>query len=129
MKNNTKKTMRCTACRVIVEDSPQLSCCPNCKTTDLPQYIENDIPIVINTHDLHILFVWAENWARQIDGDKPDTKHSRLIDKLSRLVEAQMPADKWKPLTLTRELRDLRENMLNVGKIELLDSNGNKTEY
>lgn len=120
-----KSKMRCTLCREIVEDSKDLSCCPKCGTTDIPQYVENDIPIIINTHDLHILFVWAENWARKIekDGNKNFVK---LIDTLAQLVEAQMPSEKWKPLTLTRELRDIRENYPEVGKIELKDANGTK---
>ncbi len=123
------KSIRCTACRAIIEDKgQQLSCCPHCKSTNTPQYVENDIPIIINTHDLHILFVWAENWARQIDKDLTEPKHAKLIDTLSQLVEAQMPSGKWMPLTLTRELRDLRENFPKAGKIELTDKNGT-TEF
>ncbi len=117
-------TTRCTACRATFTDAQlEGACaCPNCQSKSVPSLIANDVPITINTHELRILFIWAENHARSIEEGAPGS--SRLIDRLAQIVEAQLPADKWVPLTLSRELRDLRENLPNVGPIELHGSDG-----
>ncbi len=79
-----------------------------------------------NIHDLHILLVWAENWPR----DAGETQNMSKIDKIAQIIEAQLPAEKWKPLTLTRELRDLRENLGGkVGGITLTDSKGEEMKF
>ncbi len=89
-----------------------------------------------NIHDLHILLVWAENHARELDNIVSEnsyinhTDNRDKIDRISQLIESQLPAEKWKPLTLTRELRDLRENLQGkVGGITLTDSKGEETKF
>ena len=62
-----KKTMRCTTCRSEFSDVEVEghSSCPNCKSVGVPMSIEQDVTIKINLHELRILTIWADNWARQ----------------------------------------------------------------
>ena len=65
-----EKTIRCVICGKEFSDDelPESTCeCPNCGTKSLPCLIVDDVNIKINWHELRILTIWAENWARQID--------------------------------------------------------------
>ncbi len=100
------------------------------------EYTSSILKFKANIHDLHILLVWAENHARELDNIVSEnsyinyTDNRDKIDRISQIVESQLPAEKWKPLTLTRELRDLRENLGGkVGEIILTDSKGEETKF
>jgi predicted nucleic acid-binding Zn-ribbon protein len=107
-----EKTIRCTICGTEFSDDelPEGTCgCPNCGTKSLPCDIKDDVSIKINWHELRILTIWAENWAKYID--KTDQKEEKLllsIMTITQRLEKQFP-DKT-PLTLFREIRELRKN-------------------
>jgi hypothetical protein len=107
-----EKTIRCTICgtEFLDYELPEGTCeCPNCGTKSLPCDIKDDVSIKINWHELRILTIWAENWARQIDEKKPaDEKRLLSIMTIAQRLEKQFP-DKT-PLTLFREIRELRKN-------------------
>lgn len=107
-----EKTIRCTLCgkefsdEIIPEGTSE---CPNCGTKSLPCLIADDVNIKINWHELRILVIWAENWARHID--KTDPKEEKLllsVMTIAQRLEKQFP-DKTR-LTLFGEIRELRKD-------------------
>lgn len=107
-----EKTIRCTICGKEFSDDeiPEGTCgCPNCGTKSLPCSIADDVSIKINWHELRILTIWAENWARQIDREeKKEEKNLLCIMTIAERLQKQFP-DKVK-LTLFGEIRELRKD-------------------
>ena len=107
-----EKTVRCTICGKEFSDDelPEGTCeCPNCGTKSLPCSIADDVSIKINWHELRILTIWAENWARQIDREeKKEEKNLLCIMTIAERLQKQFP-DKVK-LTLFGEIRELRKD-------------------
>lgn len=120
------KTTRCTTCRVEFSDEEMVNveCCPACSTTAVPCAINRDVMVKINTHELRILFIWAENWARTFKDDKLNSM--LMLDNMAQAVESQLPAELWAPMTMTRELKDLKENFPK-SKITYIDETGTET--
>ena len=107
-----EKTVRCTICGKEFSDDelPEGTCeCPNCGTKSLPCSIVDDVNIKINWHELRILTIWAENWARQIDKQEPtDEKRLLCIMTIAQRLQKQFP-DKT-PVTLFGEMKELRKH-------------------
>ena len=96
-------------------------CCPNCKSTSIPINPENDVTIKINTHELRILGIWAENYASSVDSKSDGSeKIVPTVQKIAQKIESQLPPNKWVPLTLMRELIDLKEHLKFKGDISLI---------
>jgi predicted nucleic acid-binding Zn-ribbon protein len=77
--------------------------CPTCGTTSLPCDPKKDVTIKINTHELRILTIWADNWSRTPDMTANSRKTLNCI--LQRL-SAQLPDVS---LTLGAEIKDLQD--------------------
>lgn len=107
-----EKTTRCTVCGKEFSDDEipdGTKNCPNCGTIVTPCLISEDVNIKINWHELRILMIWAENWARQIDKDEPaNEKHLLTIMTIAERLQRQYP-DKT-PLTLFGEIKGLRKH-------------------
>lgn len=102
-------TTRCTVCRQEFTDE-QLegaTACPSCDTTSVPCAVENDVTIQINWHELRILGIWAENWARHMKETGEHATGPGVISAIAQAIQAQHP-DK-PPITLTGELREIRK--------------------
>lgn len=113
------KTIRCIVCRS--EFSPEelvnATGCPTCGTLSLPSYISQDHTVKINWHELRILTIWADNWARHMG----DPQSEKLISAIVQGLEAQKP-DGWPALTVVGELEQLIHHPDIQGNIELHQS-------
>lgn len=76
--------------------------CPTCGTTSLPCDPAKDVTIKINTHELRILTIWADNWI-QAHGE-PQSK--KTLSCIIQRLAAQLPKT---PLTLASEIKDLQD--------------------
>lgn len=115
------KTTRCTICGSEFSENELIgvACCPKCGTKKLPCSIADDVTIKINWHELRVLVIWAENWARQIDkeqenkqeeGWKDPFNHLYSIMTIAERIQKQHP-DKETKLTLFGEIRQLRKDL------------------
>lgn len=113
-----KTTTRCTDCYSEFTES-QLegqNCCPNCKTTSLPMFIDRDTTIKINWHELRILTMWASFWANEKLKHEPGYK---TLNNIINRLELQKQ-DNWPALTLFGEINNLRDAGY---KVDLISNN------
>lgn len=118
------KTTRCTTCGTEFSDIEieGFNKCPSCGAMGVPMAISEDVEVKVNWHELRILTIWAENWARKIDKEKEegdDTNSLLTIMCIAERLQKQFP-DKT-PLTLFSEIRKLRkevEKRNDIGNIE-----------
>jgi hypothetical protein len=66
MKSERIETVWCTVCggRFTNEEVAGGWGCPECDARGVPCSVEQDVCVEINWHELHILGIWAENYAR-----------------------------------------------------------------
>lgn len=88
----------CTTCGHRVGSFEGLKACPACGSAGIHCADANQVDVNVNWHELHILCVWAENFARQHD-------LQTTVFTIARRLQAQHP-DRH-PLTLAGELGDL----------------------
>lgn len=111
------KTIRCVKCRTEFNDKELeefLDHCPHCGTKGLPMHINNDATIKINTHELRILGIWAENYAVLQDNQHLDDPLYEPLKDIVNIIcsnlEKQLKEQgKFAPLTLTSEMKDLKD--------------------
>ncbi len=105
--------------------------CPKCGTKSVPLSPKNEVQIKINTQELRIILHWTEGYAKQIDkAHKEDPGHESMtesVNKIAAKIEGQLEPEQWVPLTLSRELLDLKEE-LKGATILSLDSDGTVTQ-
>lgn len=82
--------------------------CPKCHTSHLPMAISEDVDLKINWHEIRILTIWAENWAKQCDKSKKEENMLYIIMCIAERLQHQYP-DKT-PITLFSEIRELRKH-------------------
>lgn len=85
-------------------------CCPACGNRGVPMAKTENVTVEINWHELRILCIWAENWARKIeeDGSGRDGHDSvKAIYGIADRLQQQHPSKT--PLTLSGELRQIGE--------------------
>ncbi len=90
------------------------SVCPACGTKSLPCDPAKDVQLKINTHELRILTIWADNWAQAHGEPQSQKTLSCIIQRLA----AQLPGT---PLTLAGEVKDLQDAGFNA---ELITGSG-----
>lgn len=104
-----KKVARCIICNeeFCEKDIKAASCCPKCNNKGLPANPKDDVIIKINWHELRILCIWAENWARKCDKDNNEALKCVLtVNCIARRIQNQHQ-DKLLKLTLSGEIEDL----------------------
>ncbi len=84
--------------------------CPSCGDKGLPCPSEQDFLLSINWHELHLLCVWAENWAN-------DNDLGNVVQAIAKRLERQAP--NAVSLTLTGELFNLK----NIPGLSVVESN------
>ena len=97
-------TLRCKACAARFEAThpAPTATCPACGTKSLPCDPTKDVQIKINTHELRILTIWADNWAQQsVDAQGKKTLHC-ILERLAK----QLPST---PLTMGMEVAGLQD--------------------
>lgn len=117
------KDIRCLICgkEYSHEELGDVEACPNCGTTTIPCDIKDDVIIGVNWHELRILTIWAENWARHLDGNLEEGEEKNLlaIMTIAQRLQKQFP-DKT-PLTLFGEIKELRKELGNENVITDID--------
>jgi hypothetical protein len=101
----------CVVCggRYTEEQILGASACPGCASTGVPCDPKQDLDVRINWHELRILVMWAENWARQsaTSGTDPGFDGRAVVAGIARRLQGQQPD--MIPLTLFGEIQDLRK--------------------
>jgi DNA-directed RNA polymerase subunit RPC12/RpoP len=109
---------RCSRCRkeFTEEETKGATCCPGCGSKSVPMDTDRDVIIKINTHELRILGIWAENYAVSVDNqpaNMDNPAYEPLKDTVTgicaHLREQLKALGKDSPLTLSHEMGDLRK--------------------
>lgn len=79
-----------------------LKACPQCGATGIPADLDDTGTVVITRHELRILTMWADNYARSITARHPGS------DKVVRTIVDRLGTQTDTPLTLSHEFADLR---------------------
>lgn len=109
--NVSEKVARCLICNeeFTTEEIKGASCCLKCGNKGTPADPKEDVTIKINWHELRILSIWAENWARKCDkDDDAKMKCVLTVNCIARRIQKQHP-DKT-PLTLSGEIEGLKKS-------------------
>lgn len=92
--------------------------------------IANDIDLRINWHELRILCIWADNWARQpsVD-DGARAALASIISTLTKFRPASAPA-----LTVFGEIKELQDtfpgaSMVQGGEVVIPPVSGSKDPH
>lgn len=125
----TGKTARCVVCRAEFNEEEITAAfeagktgCPACGDTGLPMAIAQDMLIRINWHELRILTIWADNYARQ-HKDNPGMAQS--IAAIVKALEMQRPSGEFAALTIAGELQELA-NHSSFSEIEVVEPDGTR---
>lgn len=91
----------CTACGIKIDSFENLNTdsCPFCGSESIPCADENQVDISINWHELHILVVWAEQFAK-------DDRMKSTVWSIAHRIEKQFPEKHL--LTLAGEMSQLK---------------------
>lgn len=100
----------CTQCSHRVEKFQGLDACPVCGTRAIPCADRDQVTCSVNWHELRILVIWAENYARLQEGKPGAEKMVATVHAIARRIEDQHPDRALTtPLTFTGELRQLKD--------------------
>lgn len=100
----------CTHCNYQIESFEGLTCCPSCQTTSIPCDYKNQVYASINWHELRILVIWAENYARGVSDPSVADDMVKTVHTIARRIEDQHPDRALKlPLSLAGELRQVKD--------------------
>lgn len=107
------RCMRCSASFTEAELEGH-SRCPKCASKGVPMSPSQDVTVRVNVHELRVLGIWAEHYASRADHAQLDNAaHEPLVETVHLIcdrLEAQLrEKDKWMPLTMAGELKQLRE--------------------
>lgn len=118
------EVMWCTVCGArFAQDEIRGWGCPSCGNQGVPCDCTKDVRVEVNWHELHILTVWAENWAHRCAADKSDpvgAASPQVVHAIARRLQRQHPT--LGHLTLSGEVAalpaDLAKAGINVGSVE-----------
>jgi len=95
----------CTDCGVKIDSFENLNNCPLCGTDSIPCADENQVNISINWHELHILVVWAEQFAK-------NSAMKTTVWSIAHRIEKQHPEKHL--ITLAGEMSQLKREFPNA---------------
>lgn len=125
--------MWCTDCGVRLRQSEIKGWgCPKCGSQGIPCAPDKDVMVEVNWHELHILCVWAENWAARCKANHgPDDDSAERMPRTVAAIASRLQ-HQWPDLgalTLSGEIAELPEQLAERGvKISGIDSNIPKPE-
>lgn len=111
------KRLLCLACGNETDETPDMRACPSCgDALHPPANLSDSVNLTISTHELRILTMWADNWARSIEARCPGSQKaiSVILDRLATQTDA--------PLSLSQEIADIRREF---GNATVYGSDGN----
>jgi hypothetical protein len=99
-----RQRLLCLHCGTLAEVDPSAPppCCPSCRSRAVPADADDTATVTLTTHELRVLTLWAENWARHISGMSPDAP--RVVQGICDRLATQTAA----ALTFRQEMSDLR---------------------
>jgi hypothetical protein len=90
----------CLTCGNTTSTDEAPNACPACGDGEHPPAdLADSVTVTLTTHELRILTIWAENWARQCGGDAMKAMGTILL-RLGTQTDAA--------LTLSQEIADVR---------------------
>ncbi len=95
----------CTTCSHKVASFDGLTCCPNCGSHGTPCSTDNQVTVSINTHELRLLCIWAENWGLSIKS--PDVVYG-IATRLRNQIGDRAT------LTMADEFAELRKHGISI---------------
>lgn len=95
----------CVDCGVVVEESSDLTCCPNCGSKGVPALAEF-LDIKITWQELRIICMWASNWAME---KCPECSQSTVHSIIERIGAQHAERAEKSPLTMLGELGQIRD--------------------
>jgi predicted nucleic acid-binding Zn-ribbon protein len=98
----------CIECgaRFTDEESKERWGCPKCNSLAIPCHCDADLRVEVNWHELHVLCVWAEQWARlRADKDSGSKSMPHTVAAIARRLQRQFPD--LNALTLSQEVAEL----------------------
>lgn len=106
----TVRRFLCLSCREVSrvdDDDPAPTGCPACDDHGIPADADDTVTITLTTHELRILTMWADNYARVIaaDRERPDLA---TMPAVVRGIIDHVGTQTAAPLTLSQELADVR---------------------
>ncbi len=103
--DSNAKSIRCTNCSAEFSEAELegKSACPGCGTTGVPCSIAEDVTVRINWHELRILGIWADNYARE----HCDADGQKALSTILRRLQLQYPTKT--PLTLMGGLQQVAD--------------------
>lgn len=119
-----KETVWCVLCgaRFTHAEVDGHQCCSKCGHEGVPCDTNLDLSVVINWHELRILGIWAENYARSCDAKDSSGHLVQTVQAIARRLQRQFPDET--PLTLSEEIAELPRKMKTVGmQISNVDTN------
>lgn len=112
-----QETTWCVDCgaRFTADETKGVYACPKCGSESVPCHTAQDLRVEVNWHELRILGIWAENYARQCAG-KPDARNEKMpatVLAICRRLQRQHPD--LTPLTLSEEIARLPKALEDAG--------------
>jgi hypothetical protein len=100
----TEIVARCVQCEseFTEEQLKGASGCPVCGTRSLPCDPAKDVTIKINTHELRVLTIWADNWAQA----NCDAQGKKTLSCILQRLSKQLPGTS---LTMGMEIAELQD--------------------
>jgi hypothetical protein len=98
-----------------------LSACPTCGSNGIPADASQDVIVEMNWHELRILTIWAENYARAVQDKHASAQMARTVFAIARRLRAQHPG--FQPLTFSEEIASMPSELAKEG-IEVIQMIG-----
>lgn len=108
----------CTLCSTLIERFDGLAACPNCGTAGVPCSFINQVTVVLNSHELRLILIWAENHATWMKRNNPhdDPFNKEGIDvvyAIAARLRRQLKAGST--LTMHDEFLEIQKRFPNAG--------------
>lgn len=97
----------CLHCGAESESGPEQpqAACPACGDTEhIPADLDDTVNLTITRHELRVLTMWADNWAR-MHGESCHPAMRTILDRIGTQTDT--------PLTMGQEIADLRAHFGN----------------
>lgn len=120
----------CTTCgaRFTEEEIAGYNSCPECEDEGVPCPTEKDFTVDINWHELRVLCIWAENWARAVKDEQNESRPLRTVHAIARRLQTQAKDNDLAPLTLSQEILELQTLPEVKEQVEVMDGAGEKRD-